>query len=155
MHTQRITTEIKRYELSELPKEDQQLLTAAATAAEKAYAPYSHYPVGAALMLDNGQTLSGSNQENAAFPVGICAERVTLSAKNSQQPDAQINTLAIVVRSEASAPCGVCRQTLLEQEYRQQQPIRLLLKGKSDEVLELDSVQQLMPLPFLPGSLEH
>ena len=95
MNTHEIKLTVKRYTLDELSEADRQLVQAAVDAAQKTYSPYSNFPVGAAALLDNGKTVSGSNQENASFPVGLCAERVALSAKNALYPGTKITAMAI------------------------------------------------------------
>ena len=144
---------------SELSQEEQSLLKSATEAATKAYAPYSHFRVGAAVKLANGEILSGCNQENAAFPSGLCAERVTVFYANAKFPDIAVETLLITVLDEAGEyrknpvpPCGACRQVLTETEFRQKQPMRVLLVGK-DEVLEFASASDLLPLIFSGNEL--
>ena len=126
----------------ELNETDRQLLASAEEASQFAYAPYSHFQVGAALQLADNTEVTGSNQENASFPVGICAERVALSALSSKQKNAVVKSIAIYCNNKPhhppAAPCGMCRQALLEQETRQQAPIRILLKGNSSEVFEIN-----------------
>ena len=144
---------------SELSPEEQVLLKLATEAAIKAYAPYSHFRVGAAVKLANGEILSGCNQENAAYPSGLCAERVTVFYANAKYPDIAVETLLITVldengdyRNKAIPPCGACRQVLTETESRQKTPMRVLLVGK-DEVLEFDSASDLLPLIFTSNEL--
>lgn len=135
------------------------LLEAARAAARKAYAPYSKFRVGAAALLDNGEIVSGSNQENAAYPSGLCAERVTVFYANSQFPDAKILRLLIYAETDKGpvltpiAPCGACRQVLLEKENVQGSPITVSLAGAS-ELYTIPGVERLLPLSFLPKSLE-
>lgn len=144
---------------SELSPEELVLLKSATEAATKAYAPYSHFRVGAAVKLANGEILSGCNQENAAYPSGLCAERVTVFYANSKYPDIAVETLLITVldengdyRSGAIPPCGACRQVLTETESRQKCPMRMLLVGKN-EVLEFDSASDLLPFIFTSNEL--
>ena len=133
----------------ELSNEDQMLFEKAREAASFSYSPYSRFPVGAAMLLSSGKIILGSNQENASFPAGICAERVALSNLAMQAPEEKIKTLAILIDADPpAAPCGICRQSLHQQEHLQQQNIRILLKGKADAVYELNSVKSLLPLPF-------
>lgn len=138
--------------IDELSQADKQLLEQAKMAAATAYAPYSGYRVGAALLSLSGMRSTGSNQENASFPVGMCAERVALAAHVSVHPADTILTLAIYVdnhpEQEPAAPCGMCRQMLFEQELRQSAPIRLLLQGNGHTVIEINSVKTLLPLAF-------
>lgn len=138
-----------------LSEADQHLLKNAIDATQQAYAPYSEFFVGAAALLQNGKTITGTNQENASSPVGLCAERVLLSAAASLYPNMVIHTIAISYfnkkngKSEhPAAPCGICRQTLLEFELRQQQPIRLILGGMEGMVFVINDTKSLLPLYF-------
>lgn len=143
-----------------LPKEDAELLRLAAKAARNAYAPYSKFKVGAALRLEDGEIIPGSNQENASFPAGICAERTALHAAMTVVPKGVVESIAIVVPqvrgSRPVTPCGICRQALVEQERRQEGPIRLLMGIVNGPVIEMFSVDALLPLSFdskhLPGA---
>ena len=140
--------------ISELPIADAELLSEARNVTKLAYAPYSHFYVGAVAMMSNGEIVSGTNQENASFPAGICAERVLLSAASSVYPGESIDTLAISYFGEGKksthplAPCGICRQSLVEFEERFKQPIRLILGGLEGEVYIFDSARKLLPLEF-------
>ncbi len=137
----------------ELAENDRRLIDAAREATQRSYAPYSHFAVGAAALLDNGIIVTGTNQENAAYPSGTCAERTTLFYANSQYPDQAVCTLAIAARSEEGfldtpiSPCGACRQVLLETEKRFGKPIRILLYGEAETYI-LDGVSSLLPLSF-------
>jgi len=128
------------------------LLEQATMAAGRAYAPYSRFLVGAALLQSNGVVVTGNNQENASFPAGICAERTALHAALSLDPTAIVVEMAIVVPSAPPdrpvSPCGICRQALLEQEHRQGAPIRLLLASSNGRVIELERAGDLLPLSF-------
>lgn len=154
-----ITTVIKVYQLHELDQADQELLLAAKEATKRSYAPYSHFSVGAAALLGNGVVVTGTNQENAAYPSGLCAERTTLFYANSQYPDQPVVTLAIAARTERDfievpiPPCGACRQVILETEKRYKQPIRILLYGKED-IYEVNSICDLLPLSFDASAME-
>lgn len=134
------------------------LLDAARKATRDAYAPYSKFRVGAAVRLINGQVLTGSNQENASFPAGICAERVTLSAASAAFPGIAITDLALAYINESAtgnrpiSPCGICRQTLAEYEQRFGQSIRLILGGITGEIYIINRATDLLPLAF--SSLE-
>lgn len=129
-----INIEARKY--NELTEEDRKLVDAACKATQRSYAPYSHFSVGAAALLENGVVVTGSNQENAAYPSGLCAERTTLFYANSQYPDQAVKTLAIAARTEQDfldtpiPPCGACRQVLLETEKRFGKPMRILLYSK-------------------------
>lgn len=141
----------KREELSD---EERQLVDSAIEATDRSYAPYSHFRVGAAILLENGQTFIGCNQENAAFPVGLCAERTAIFAAGAQYPDTAVCMLAIAARDTNGqltdapvSPCGSCRQVLIETETRFKHPIRILLYGESKTYI-VNGIQELMPLSF-------
>lgn len=151
---------IKIYEYEELNAADRELLDAARQATYRSYAPYSHFSVGAAARLANNIIVTGTNQENAAYPSGLCAERTTLFYANSQYPDQPIKTLAIAARTEKDfiekpiPPCGACRQVILETEKRYGQPIRILLYGK-ECIYEVKSIGDLLPLSFDASAMEE
>lgn len=140
----------------DLEAEDANLLKQARNITQSAYAVYSKFRVGAAALLKNGQIVKGTNQENASYPVGICAERTLLSAAATLFPEEPILTMAISYdnRNEPHssdhpiAPCGMCRQALQEFEERTQHPVRLLLAGMEGPVLIIESSSQLLPLAF-------
>jgi len=138
----------------ELNQADAALLDAARKVTSKAYAPYSNFLVGAVAELQNGETVSGTNQENASYPVGICAERVLLSAASMLHTNVPIKTIAISYHnlngesSKPVSPCGMCRQALREYEDRTNQSIRLILAGMSGKVFIIDNVSQLLPFSF-------
>jgi len=133
---------------------DARLVSEARNVTANAYAPYSHFNVGAVAKLANGQTVIGTNQENAAYPVGICAERVLLSSAATLFPNIAIDTLAISYNNKNGksnhpiSPCGICRQTLLEYEDRVKQPIRLILSGLEGKIYIIKKASQLLPLSF-------
>ena len=137
----------------ELTEKDRKLIDAACGATKRSYAPYSHFAVGAAALLENDIVITGTNQENAAYPSGLCAERTTLFYANSQYPDQAVKTLAIAARTENGfldtpiPPCGACRQVLLETEKRYGKPMRILLYSKTD-IYILENVSGLLPLSF-------
>lgn len=135
-----------------MTKEDRELLDLAVRAAKNAYAPYSKFKVGAALRMEEGEVVPGSNQENASFPAGICAERTALHAAMTVMPNGVVESVAIVVPqvkgSRPVTPCGICRQALVEQERRQKSPIRLLMGIVRGPVLETFSAETLLPLSF-------
>ncbi len=135
-----------------LSKADHALVQAAGAAAERAYAPYSKFHVGAALRLADGAMVTGNNQENASFPAGICAERTALHAAMSQAPQAVVEAIAVMVPDAPGGrpvpPCGICRQALAEQEKRQGRPMRVLLATPSGPVYELAGAEVLLPLSF-------
>jgi cytidine deaminase len=134
---------------------DQQLVTAAKSARNRAYAPYSNYQVGAALRLQNGQLIEGNNQENIAYPSGLCAERVALFYAGANFPNEPIAAICIVVKGSLIAaqnyvsPCGSCRQVMLESESRQEQPIRVLLVQNDGSILILKACRDLLPFGFM------
>jgi len=136
-----------------LPKKEQQLIDAALKAARNAYAPYSGFHVGAALLLANGELLTGNNQENAAYPDGLCAERVAMYYANANYPDTGIEILAVAAMLDGEFldvpvyPCGSCRQALLESENRFKKPIRILMYGKN-RIHIAGSARDLLPLSF-------
>lgn len=141
-------------QMDELTPEERSLIEQAIEGTNRSYSPYSLFHVGAALKLQNGATYIGCNQENAAFPAGICAERSAIFAAGAQYPDQPVVMLAIAARSregeftkEPVSPCGTCRQVLIETETRFQHPVRILLYGQRC-VYILDSIKQLMPLSF-------
>lgn len=141
-------------DIKELPVEYQKLIAEAQLAKNTSYAPYSKFNVGAALLLDNNQTIKGSNQENASYPIGLCAERTAISASVALFPDNKINAIAIVANSQTVevklpvAPCGICRQVLLETESKQQQNIKILLHGNDGTTFVFESIKDLLPLHF-------
>ena len=149
-----IKSQFLEAQMDELTPEEHSLIEQAIEGTNRSYSPYSHFHVGAALKLQNGMTFIGCNQENAAFPAGICAERSAIFSAGAQYPDQPITLLAIAARSkdgeftkEPVRPCGTCRQVLIENETRFQHPIRILLYGQRC-VYIVDSIKQLMPLSF-------
>lgn len=151
---------IKIYEYKELSTADRELIDAACEATQRSYAPYSHFSVGAAARLANNMIITGTNQENAAYPSGLCAERTTLFYANSQYPDQAVSTLAIAARNERGEfledpipPCGACRQVMLETEKRYKNSMRILLFGKNG-IYELKNVGALLPLSFDASAME-
>ena len=144
----------------ELTPEEVKLLDEARRATYRSYAPYSHFSVGAAVALADGTIVSGSNQENAAYPSGLCAERTAVFYANSQYPDQPIRRICIAARDTEGkplqrpiAPCGACRQVLLEAEQRAGNPIEVLLHG-TDGIYCLRSIKDLLPLGFDESYLE-
>ena len=147
-----IELRFKRLETKALSNEDNELREAAIGAAKRAYAPYSHFHVGAAVLLKDGTVVEGNNQENIAYPSGLCAERVALFAAGAAFPDIPVIAIAIAaikngVVQSAIAPCGACRQVMLETEQRYGLPMRIVLCGH-DETLLIASSQDLLPLSF-------
>lgn len=140
---------IREFAVAELSKEDQLLVTRAREAMQTAYAPYSKFKVGAALVLSNGEIITASNQENAAYPSGMCAERVALFYAQARYPDAEICSLAVCSSGgeHIVSPCGACRQVMVEYERRGGKSIRLLMCGDT-QVMEVESSRDLLPLSF-------
>jgi len=161
MKTFKVETEVKVFEsLSKLSEADQQLVQHAKEAAKGAYAPYSHFNVGAALLLENGVIVKGNNQENAAYPSGICAERVAVFAAGANYPGVKIITMAVTAFSSKAkidspiTPCGSCRQVMSEYETKSGSDIRLILCADCDEIWLLESVKSTLPLLFSAKSLK-
>lgn len=150
---------VEIYEWNELSLADQTLLGEAKKATETAYSPYSHFCVGAALRLENGLILRGSNQENAAFPSGLCAERTAVFSAAVQHPGQRIDAMAIVACPVDSqqfvpvSPCGACRQVLLEYEQKQGTPMRIIMGGPNDEIHIIPSAAALLPVEFSARNL--
>ncbi len=140
--------------------DDALLLEAAKKATGNAYAPYSGFRVGAAIRLSNGNILSGSNQENASFPAGICAERVVLSAASASFPGVAVTDMALTYSNVSGSgdrpisPCGICRQTLAEYEQRSGNAIRLILGGQSGEIFIIPKATDLLPFAFSSQELK-
>ena len=143
--------------LTDLPEKAQNLMKQAITTREKAYAPYSKFKVGAAVLLKNGQTFVGSNQENAAYPSGLCAERVAIYQASTQYPDEEIEMIAISGSAQDPtahpvSPCGSCRQSLSEYETKQKKLIPVYFMGAEGEIVQTESIKDLLPFLF-DGSL--
>ena len=142
-------------DLSELSAGDRFLVERAQQSAKDAYAPYSRFHVGAAVLLDDGTVVMGNNQENAAYPSGLCAERVAVFYALASHPDATIAAIAIAAVSDDSLlktppfPCGACRQVLAEYEHRRQKPIRLIFHAQSGKTIVMQGVDNLLPFPFV------
>lgn len=143
----------------ELSEEKLILLNEAEKARESAYAPYSNFRVGAAILLENGKIITGNNQENAAYPSGLCAERVAIYFAGSQFPNTKILQIAVTARSEKQllnkpiAPCGSCRQAIAEYEIKQNQPIEIFFMGETGQIFKTESIKALLPLLFDSSSL--
>ncbi len=149
-----ITIHVEETTLQRLDESDRALCREAIEATQRAYAPYSHFSVGAAIRLDNGEIVTGSNQENVAFPSGTCAERTTCYYAHSRWPEARFEAIAIAARGTdgrltpvPTAPCGACRQALLEYEKLAGHNVRVLLVG-AEVVYIVPSVSSLLPLAF-------
>lgn len=139
---------------NDLPESDQKLMEMAQKAVNNAYAPYSHFNVGAAVLLENDVIVTGNNQENAAYPSGMCAERVAVWSASAQYPDVKIKKIAITVKSTLKlvdkpvSPCGACRQSLLEYEIKQKEPIEIFFSGEKGMVIKAHSMSDLLPFAF-------
>ncbi|WP_242922518.1 cytidine deaminase [Pontibacter liquoris] len=146
-------------ELSELSTAECQAMELARQAANDAYAPYSNFLVGAALLLEDGSLFKGSNQENAAYPSGLCAERTALFALSANHPNKKISLLAVTARRRheheylAAMPCGACRQVMAEYEYKQQEQIPVLLQGPEGKFYRFKTVSDLLPFQFTKENL--
>jgi cytidine deaminase len=145
---------IEELAYAELNERERSLVDAAREATHRSYAPYSKFNVGAAIWLDNGEMVTGSNQENAAYPSGLCAERTTAFYAHSRYPEARFKMLAIAARdgsgefvAEPVSPCGACRQSLLQYEMLAEAPVEVLLVGATT-VYRLPSIRSLLPLAF-------
>jgi cytidine deaminase len=150
-----ITSKINVFEsIQELPQMEQILMQKAIEVRKKAYAPYSKFRVGAAILLDNEQIVVGSNQENAAYPSGLCAERVAIFHAGSIYPDAKILKIVISATSDTNTtkvpvpPCGSCRQSIAEYEIRQNTPIKIYYMGETGEIHQSESLKNLLPFMF-------
>ncbi len=150
-----ITTSFNIFDtINELPTEIQDLMHQAIEVRKKAYAPYSKFKVGAALLLDNGKVILGSNQENAAYPSGLCAERTAIFYAGSMYPEAKILKMAITAASDINQttapipPCGSCRQSIAEYEIKQDTPIEIYFMGEIGEIYKSSSLKNLLPLMF-------
>jgi len=148
-----ITAKIQICSYDELHQEEKNLIDCAKGVCFHAYAPYSQFQVGAAALLANGEIVTGSNQENVAFPSGLCAERTALFYANSQYPEHAVKSLAIAAYTQGDfvdkpiSPCGACRQVILETEMRYRNPVRIFLYGKS-EIYVVEGIKDLLPLAF-------
>jgi cytidine deaminase len=148
-----LTTKMRSYQWDELSEEQRAILTVAKEQTKSSYCPYSHFHVGAAAQLANGVVIPGCNQENAAYPSGLCAERSALFAAGAQYPDQPVERLAIACctgghfTKEPGSPCGACRQVMIETETRFDKPLRILLYGRN-RIYVMDGIKNLMPLSF-------
>lgn len=159
MEKYEIKSEVCIYKENELNAEDRELVELAKEATKNSYSPYSQFKVGAALRLADGTIVTGSNQENASYPLGLCAERTAIFHAQHMHPDQPIKALAIAAFAnghfypEPISPCGACRQVMLEVEDRYKQPMRVLLYGSGGTHV-LNSVKALLPFQFISDSLE-
>ena len=155
LKNQKIEIELEVFEsVSELPKDIQELMNKAQQARENAYAPYSRFKVGAAIRLSSGEITIGSNQENAAYPSGLCAERVAIFHTGALFPNQEITAMAITASSpsqvlaEPIGPCGACRQSMAEYEQKQNSPIAVYFMGETGKIVKVNKVMDLLPLGF-------
>jgi len=156
----KIISEFEEFEdVNDLPPEDQDLVKAARQSVSKAYAPYSRFQVGAAVALENGVIMRGNNQENASYPIGLCAERVAIFAAGANYPGVKIKAIAVTAFSDQFlidkpiTPCGACRQAIAEYEHRYHGRIRLILVGETGRVLVSDTIRQFLPYQFTADDL--
>ena len=150
----------KEYDtLEQLAEEDRSLLTLAMATTKNAYAPYSMFYVGAAILLDNGEIVCGSNQENAAYPLGMCAERVAMFTASTLYPNVSMNAIAITAHSDKIkinfpvSPCGSCRQVIAEYEYRQKKSIKIIIRGTIGKIWIINGIDSLLPFVFNADNL--
>lgn len=140
--------------LDELPKDVQNLMQQAISAREKSYSPYSNFKVGAAILLENQEIITGSNQENASYPAGLCAERTALFYAAAKYPKTKMLKLALSGKAEEVStnspipPCGSCRQAISEYEVEQKTPIEIYFMGATGKVIKAESLSDLLPLSF-------
>ena len=138
---------------NKLIQEEKNLIDCAKNACSRAYAPYSQFHVGAAVLLANGEIITGNNQENVAFPSGLCAERTALFYAHSQYPEQAVKSIAVAAFTQGDfidkpiSPCGACRQVILETEMRSKSPVKIYLYGKS-EIYIVEGIGNLLPLAF-------
>ncbi len=161
MEVRKLEVKFEQYnERGELNQEDQALLKQAVDAVDGSYAPYSEFHVGAAVLLENGVVVKGSNQENSAYPSGLCAERVALFYANAQYPGVAVKAIAITAKADhfiietPIAPCGSCRQVISETEHRQQNKIRVIMQGQQGKILATEGIENLLPLVFQEEKLK-
>lgn len=140
--------------IDELSLKEKELMHSAVSVRKDAYAPYSNFQVGAAILLENGEVILGCNQENASYPSGLCAERVAIFYAGAKYPDVSIEAIAISATSKKyivdtpAAPCGNCRQSISEYEFKQKKPISIFMMGETGEVHKCNSIGDILPLAF-------
>ena len=161
MQQKQIRINYKEYSTDELSAWQENLILKSVEAQTTSYSPYSNFKVGAAILLEDDSVVLGSNQENAAYPSGLCAERVAIFSCGVIHPAKKIKAIAISASThkfdlnELLAPCGACRQSMLEYEHRQDEEIKILLKGCDSQVVEFNSVKDLLPIPFSSDALQN
>ncbi len=156
-----IVSRLKEYNnQSELEADDQLLVNEAKSSMNNAYAPYSHFHVGAAVLLENGKIIKGNNQENASYPTGLCAERVAVFSAGANFPGVKIKAIAIAASSDdfdvdkPVAPCGSCRQVIAEYEHLFKEKIKIIMSGESGKILVAESIDSLLPFQFNSDDLK-
>ncbi len=160
MKEQTLNIQYQVVQLDELSDIEQQLVKKAMEATNNSYANYSHFHVGAACLLADGRIVIGANQENAAFPSGLCAERSAIFGAQSNYPEQAITTLAIAARNENGflkspiSPCGACRQVMIEAESRNNKNIRVIMQGDNGRVFISNSIENLLPMSFQASRLD-
>ena len=153
-----LQTQITACTIDELAPELKQLVEIAKQKTQDAYCPYSHFHVGAAALLNDDTIITGANQENAAYPSGLCAERTTLFAANANHPETPVKALAIACytnghfTSDPASPCGACRQVMLETEHRFKTPMQVVLYGE-EKCFVFDRASDLLPVNFVAENL--
>ena len=161
MIEKKITTTFYQTNKNSLVKEENSLVDLAINSLKSAYAPYSGFMVGAAVLLDNGEIISGNNQENVAYPSGLCAERVAIYYAGAKFPNVKIKKIAISAVSkkfdftDVISPCGSCRQAIAEYEVKQDENIKILLHHPNDDIIIVDSVSDLLPFMFKSKGLKN
>lgn len=160
MNIRKVILQVEEYTSAEdLPADDKVLMDKASAAQASAYAPYSLFKVGAAVRLRNGMVITGSNQENAAYPSGLCAERVALFNAQSQYPDVPVDAIALTAASEdfrmadPVSPCGACRQVMAEHESRHHNKMRVIMGSNDSKIWAVNGIENLLPLKFMPEEL--
>ena len=155
MEKRKVSFDLSVYDsLHDLPVYERELMNEAIASRKNAYAPYSNFQVGAAALLENGEVVIGNNQENASFPAGLCAEGVAVFQAGARFPGVAIGSIAITAASknykvsEPVAPCGICRQSLSEYEFRQKSPITILMMGEEGQIFKCESIADILPLGF-------
>jgi len=161
MRTIKVQAEFFEYDSpGELTGEEQSLIEEAKKSSGNAYAPYSKFMVGAAVQLANGKIITGNNQENASYPLGLCAERVALFAAGANYPGVPIVAIAVAAKAEAFeinepvAPCGACRQAIAEYEHRYSKPVKILLFGEKGKITVSNGIGNLLPMQFNADNLK-
>ena len=161
MSEKKIVTKYVKTDFDLLTNSDKTLVLKAKSMLKSAYAPYSGFLVGAAVHLENGEIITGNNQENVAYPSGMCAERVAIFYAKSQFPNTKINSIAVSAISknflieDVVSPCGSCRQVISEYEVKQNENIRILLHQSDDSVIIIKSISDLLPLMFISEKLKN